>query len=94
MVFSSPGNGVDGVASSILGRVVIAMSIAGPTDPVSGSSGPPGRALNRISSISNGVVSPVVDLSSPGAVEVAADGTIYATTGVFAPSGSVVIVTP
>ena len=49
---------------------------------------------NRISSISNGVVSPVVDLFSPGAVEVADDGTIYATTGVFGPSGAVVIVTP
>ncbi len=49
---------------------------------------------NRISSISNGVVSTVVDLFSPGAIEVATDGTIYATSGVFGPSGSVVIVTP
>jgi len=49
---------------------------------------------NRISSISNGLVSPVVDLFSPGAVEVADDGTVYATTGVFGPSGAVVIVTP
>ncbi len=49
---------------------------------------------NRISSISNGVVSPVVDLFSPGAVEIADDGTIYATAGVFGPSGSVVVVTP
>lgn len=49
---------------------------------------------NRISAISNGVVSTVVDLFSPGAVEVAADGTSYATAGVFGPSGSVVILTP
>ncbi len=49
---------------------------------------------NRISAISNGVVSKVVDLFSPGAVEIGSDGTIYATTGVFGPSGSVVIVTP
>lgn len=49
---------------------------------------------NRISAISNGVVSTVVDLFSPGAVEIADDGTIYATTGVFGPSGSVVIVNP
>ncbi|MDQ3476891.1 MAG: ScyD/ScyE family protein, partial [Actinomycetota bacterium] len=33
---------------------------------------------NRISSISNGVVSPVVDVFSPGAVEIGPDGTIYA----------------
>ncbi len=49
---------------------------------------------NRISAISNGVVSKVVDLFSPGAVEIADDGTIYATTGVFGPSGSVVTITP
>jgi hypothetical protein len=49
---------------------------------------------NRISSISNGVVSPVVDVFSPGAVEIGPDGTIYATTGVFGPAGNVVIVTP
>jgi len=49
---------------------------------------------NRISSISNGVVSTVVDVFSPGAVEIGPDGTLYATTGVFGPSGSVVVVTP
>ncbi len=49
---------------------------------------------NRISSISNGVVSTVVDLFSPGAVEIGPDGMLYATTGVFGPSGSVVVVTP
>ena len=49
---------------------------------------------NRISSISNGVVSTVVDVFTPGAVEIADDGTIYATVGVFAPAGDVVIVTP
>ncbi len=49
---------------------------------------------NRISAISNGVVSTVADLFSPGAVELSDDGTIYATTGVFGPSGSVVTVTP
>jgi len=49
---------------------------------------------NRISAISNGVVSTVVDVFSPGAVEIADDGTIYATTGVFGPSGAVVVVTP
>jgi len=49
---------------------------------------------NRISSISDGVVSPVVDVFSPGAVEIGPDGTIYATTGVFGPAGNVVIVTP
>ncbi|MDQ4037791.1 MAG: ScyD/ScyE family protein [Actinomycetota bacterium] len=49
---------------------------------------------NRISAISNGVVSTVVDVFSPGAVEIADDGTIYATTGVFGPSGAVVTVTP
>jgi len=31
---------------------------------------------------------------SPGAIEIGDDGTIYATTGVFGPSGAVVIVTP
>lgn len=49
---------------------------------------------NRISSLSDGVVTPVVDVFSPGAVEIADDGTIYATTGVFGPAGNVVIVTP
>jgi hypothetical protein len=49
---------------------------------------------NRISSITNGVVTPVVDVFSPGAVEITSDGTIYATTGVFGPAGDVVIVTP
>lgn len=49
---------------------------------------------NRISSISDGVVAPVVDVFSPGAVEIGPDGTIYATTGVFGPAGDVVIVTP
>jgi len=49
---------------------------------------------NRISSISNGVVSRVADVFSPGAIEIGDDGTIYATTGVFGPSGAVVIVTP
>lgn len=49
---------------------------------------------NRISSIRDGVVAPVVDVFSPGAVEIGSDGTIYATVGVFGPSGSVVIVTP
>ena len=49
---------------------------------------------NKISSISNGVVAPVVDVFAPGAVEITSDGTIYATTGVFGPAGDVVIVTP
>lgn len=49
---------------------------------------------NRISAITNGVVTTVVDVFSPGAVEIGPDGTIYATTGVFGPAGDVVIVTP
>lgn len=50
---------------------------------------------NRISSIStDGVVSTVVDVFSPGAVEFGPDGTLYATTGIFGPAGNVVVVTP
>lgn len=49
---------------------------------------------NRISQISNGVVSTVVDVFSPGAVEIGPDGTLYATVGIFGPAGDVVIVTP
>jgi len=49
---------------------------------------------NRISSISNGTAAPVVDVFSPGAVEITSDGTIYATTGIFGPAGDVVIVRP
>ena len=48
----------------------------------------------QISKIVDGTVSTVVALDSPGAIEVTRDGTIYATTGVFGPSGSVVVVTP
>lgn len=48
----------------------------------------------QISKVVDGTVSTVVALDSPGAIEVTRDGTIYATTGVFGPSGSVVVVTP
>lgn len=51
---------------------------------------------DRISVLRDGAVSPLVELSSPGAVEIARDGTLYATTGVFDPegNGSVVMITP
>lgn len=49
---------------------------------------------NKISQYADGTLSTVVDVFSPGAVEIAPDGTIYATTGVFGPAGDVVIVTP
>jgi hypothetical protein len=49
----------------------------------------------RISMISGGTVSPVVDVPLPGAIEIARDGSIYATIGVFFPDGaSVVRITP
>jgi len=49
---------------------------------------------NKISQYADGALSTVVDVSSPGAVEITDDGTIYATTGVFGPAGDVVIVRP
>jgi sugar lactone lactonase YvrE len=50
---------------------------------------------NRISMIAGGVVSTVAELPMPGAVEVAPDGTVYATIGVFFPEGgSLVRITP
>jgi hypothetical protein len=47
----------------------------------------------QISRISNGSVSVLTELAEPGAVEIARDGTIYATTGVFG-DGAVVKITP
>lgn len=49
---------------------------------------------DQIAVIVGGAVTQVVELASPGAIEVARDGTVYATTGVFGPSGSVVTITP
>jgi sugar lactone lactonase YvrE len=49
----------------------------------------------RISMISNGSVSTLAEVPLPGAIEVAPDGAIYATIGVFFPGGaSVVRITP
>ncbi len=48
----------------------------------------------QISKIVGGVVVDSTFAHSPGAIEIAPDGTIYATTGVFTPNGAVVIVTP
>lgn len=47
----------------------------------------------QLSRVVSGEVVGTVALPSPGAVEVARDGTVYATTGVFGPSGSVVRIT-
>lgn len=50
---------------------------------------------DQISVIRDGVVSPVAEVPMPGAIEIARDGTIYATVGVFFPTGgSLVTVTP
>lgn len=49
---------------------------------------------NRITAVSDGSLSTVVDVFSPGAVEFDPNGTLYATVGVFGPAGDVVIVTP
>lgn len=49
---------------------------------------------NKITSYADGSLSTVAEVFSPGAVEIASDGTIYATVGVFAPSGDVVTITP
>jgi sugar lactone lactonase YvrE len=50
---------------------------------------------NRISMIAGGNVSTVAELPMPGAIEVAPDGTVYATIGVFFPDGgSLVRITP
>lgn len=49
---------------------------------------------NKISQYADGSLNTVVNVFAPGAVEIAPDGTIYATTGVFGPSGDVVILTP
>ena len=49
---------------------------------------------DQIAVITGGAVSETIALASPGAIEITRDGTIYATTGVFGPSGSVVVVTP
>ncbi|HVL98946.1 MAG TPA: ScyD/ScyE family protein [Egibacteraceae bacterium] len=49
----------------------------------------------RISAFRNGVVSTLVELQTPGAVEIGRDGRLYATTGVFPPgNGAVVVITP
>lgn len=83
----NPGNGaVNLVARGFSGAVDLAVADDGTIYVAE-------LNANRISSISNGVISPV-DVFSPGAIEIGADGTIYATTGVFGPSGNVVIVTP
>ena len=47
---------------------------------------------NRISMLKNHVITPVVDLASPAAVEYS-NGTLYATTDVFG-NGAVVTITP
>lgn len=44
----------------------------------------------QLSKVVHGEVVATLPLDSPGAVEVGRDGTVYATTGVFGPSGSVV----
>jgi DNA-binding beta-propeller fold protein YncE len=50
---------------------------------------------NRISMISGGQVSTVAEVPMPGAIEVARDGSVYATIGVFFPEGgSLVRITP
>jgi hypothetical protein len=50
---------------------------------------------NRISMISGGQVSTVAEVPMPGAIEVARDGSVYATIGVFFPDGgSLVRITP
>jgi hypothetical protein len=50
---------------------------------------------NRISMISGGQVSTVAEVPLPGAIEVARDGSVYATIGVFFPEGgSLVRITP
>lgn len=50
---------------------------------------------NRISRISGGNVSTVAEVPLPGAIEVARDGSVYATIGVFFPDGgSLVRITP
>jgi sugar lactone lactonase YvrE len=50
---------------------------------------------NRISMIAGGQVSTVAEVPLPGAIEVARDGSVYATIGVFFPDGaSLVRITP
>lgn len=49
---------------------------------------------DQIAVIVGGAFTETIQLASPGAIEVARDGTVYATTGVFGPSGSVVTITP
>ena len=48
---------------------------------------------DQISTVVGGVVAPWVSVPSPGAVEAAPDGTVYATTNVFGP-GALVTLTP
>lgn len=48
----------------------------------------------QISTISGGVVTPYMFADSPGAIEVARDGSVYITTGVFGPNGAVEKITP
>ncbi|MBA3524462.1 MAG: ScyD/ScyE family protein [Geodermatophilaceae bacterium] len=50
---------------------------------------------NKITAFADGALSTVAEVFSPGAVEIAPDGTIYATVGVFDPrGGDVVTITP
>jgi hypothetical protein len=53
----------------------------------------PTKAYGQISQIVDGNASVLVEVSEPAAVEVAPDGTLYATTDAFG-NGRVVIVTP
>ena len=49
---------------------------------------------DQISKISGGVVTPVVDVDTPGAVEIGPDGTLYVTTGVFGEGALVTVDIP
>lgn len=82
----SPSGAVERVATGFDGAVDLAVARDG-TIYVAELFG------SEISKVSGGEVSSVVELPSPAAVEVARDGTLYATTDVFG-NGTVVTITP
>jgi hypothetical protein len=94
----APGAGAVWKVNSRTGALSpVATGLVGPVDIAVGGDGTIYVAelfAFQISTVVDGVVTPLTFIDSPGAIEIADDGTLYATTGVFGPNGAVVTITP